>query len=326
MVIEARREAANYRRTTTAATGKRLRPLLAPVAEAESSQLQTEGGVDLGEGTKSHLLEAESEPQDRRADAESDRKETETGEIFFVSLTQHEGAKHPLLTAIQLAIIRQSMASDFRPTFPKLRRDLGGKFRGEIDECDPLETCGDAAMHVVITEILVAATARRADGKAIYQRPVLTSAFPAIHGPLLSNSTFLYFIQSAGVARRQTRLLSPKFPGNAFEVFAGALALKSPPQLSNRGSLSPSKSSSTQPLRRAGISYPCLELDEYSEHQRRRSAGSSGRGFVLATGGFDFLLPPKLAWTPIVDAVTVGTQMEKTSKRKRIVFRVGTMS
>ncbi|KAJ7791188.1 hypothetical protein B0H14DRAFT_3500731 [Mycena olivaceomarginata] len=251
MVIEARREAANYRRTTTAGDGQEKSITAksdapassAPVAEAESSQLQTEGGVDLGEGTKSHLLEAESEPQDRRADAE-------------------------VADSILEELVDGQRLS---PNLSKTSKRLGGEIRGEIDDCDPLETCGDAAMHVVITEILVARLRDEPDGKAIYN---------AIHGPLLSNSTFL-----------------PKFPGNAFEVFAGALALKkSPAALKQWISVTfeelinaaveacrdfvplPSSSTSTASINVVG---PQEALAEVSS---------------LPPEGFDFLLPPKLAW------------------------------
>lgn len=58
------------------------------------------------------------------------------------------------------------MASDFRLTFPRLRKDTWGEIRSEIDDRDPLEACGDAAMHVIITEILVVRLRDEPDGKA----------------------------------------------------------------------------------------------------------------------------------------------------------------
>ncbi|KAJ7769943.1 hypothetical protein B0H16DRAFT_1307133, partial [Mycena metata] len=114
---------------------------------------------------------------------------------------------------IQLAIITRSMQSDFCAWFPLAKPAVWASVLSIIDDRDPLETCGDAAMYVVLTEILLDRLRDDPNGEKIFR---------AIHGPLGTNSTFLHFLQSARCFTKGKTC--PKHPGNAFEVFAGALA------------------------------------------------------------------------------------------------------
>ncbi|KAJ7660577.1 hypothetical protein B0H17DRAFT_1144946 [Mycena rosella] len=75
---------------------------------------------------------------------------------------------------------------------------------GDVATRDPFETCGDAAMNAVVLELLL-------------ERSII--------GPLLSNCTFLHVLLSRRFSNFDESKLVGKHPGNAFEVFAGVLAL-----------------------------------------------------------------------------------------------------
>ncbi|KAJ7183405.1 hypothetical protein C8R46DRAFT_1307911 [Mycena filopes] len=118
--------------------------------------------------------------------------------------------------AIQLAIIHETKKAGFRAWFPKAQPPTWAAILASIDDRDPLETCGDGAMHVVMTELLLA---------LLKDNPDRSEIFRGIHGPLLTNSTFLHFIESARFFKKNNDSDTPKLPGNAFEVFAGAVAI-----------------------------------------------------------------------------------------------------
>ncbi|KAJ7671330.1 hypothetical protein DFH06DRAFT_951573, partial [Mycena polygramma] len=96
------------------------------------------------------------------------------------------------------------------PPFPLLPPETWAIILGPATKRDPIETLGDAAMQVVMTEIIT---------KLVDEMDEI----PAILGPLLSNATFLAVLRSKGVFTTTSDHI-PKYPGNALEVFAGALA------------------------------------------------------------------------------------------------------
>ncbi|KAF8218246.1 hypothetical protein K438DRAFT_1953069 [Mycena galopus ATCC 62051] len=98
--------------------------------------------------------------------------------------------------------------------FPKLQADTWAEIQGGIETREPFETCGDAVLHVVITENLAERLRDEPEGYLVLK---------AIQSPLLTNATFLHFLQSGRFYKvdRSTQ----KHPGNTFEVFAGALAM-----------------------------------------------------------------------------------------------------
>ncbi|KAJ6553508.1 hypothetical protein DFH09DRAFT_870751, partial [Mycena vulgaris] len=89
---------------------------------------------------------------------------------------------------------------------------------GDVSVRDPYETCGDAAMHVVVTELLLERCNELEDGLVVRK---------GIIAPLLSNSTFLHILASRGFYHvgQDTANVFQKYVGNASEVFAGAFAI-----------------------------------------------------------------------------------------------------
>ncbi|KAF7375310.1 hypothetical protein MSAN_00417800 [Mycena sanguinolenta] len=132
-------------------------------------------------------------------------------------LSQVETAGNPranqeVIDAVKLAIISETLSPTFRPAFPQLLPQSWDLILGKIEDRDPLETVGDAAMYVVVTELLVTQLRGEEKGGAIYN---------AIHAQLLSNATFLHFLLASSHFHGSDQ---HKFPGNAFELFAAALA------------------------------------------------------------------------------------------------------
>ncbi|KAJ7683224.1 hypothetical protein B0H17DRAFT_1333353 [Mycena rosella] len=99
---------------------------------------------------------------------------------------------------IQNSIIIAASNPTFATQLPPIPREGWTMALGTPTVRDPLETCGDAALHVALTELVMAQLKDIHDGDMIRK---------AILGPY------------------DTSHPTPKFPGNAFEVFAGALAL-----------------------------------------------------------------------------------------------------
>ncbi|KAJ7470907.1 hypothetical protein FB451DRAFT_1368092 [Mycena latifolia] len=120
------------------------------------------------------------------------------------------------LRAIQNAIIAVLVNPKFSLIFPHLAQEIWEVILGCASGRDPFETCGDAAMNVVITELLLERLAKDGRGPLIRK---------GIIAPLLSNTTFLHILLSRRYVTYNDAQLGKKYPGNAFEVFAGALAI-----------------------------------------------------------------------------------------------------
>ncbi|KAF7368909.1 RNase III domain-containing protein [Mycena venus] len=294
--------------------------------EQDESRMGTTGNEKDAKG------QAVAGNEDPEAILDALEKELEAQVVAAGSKSTIQGGDS-LRDAIQLAIIVASMHADFQPTFPKLKSDLWNVIEGPIEDRDPLETCGDGAMHVVITELLLAVLKEKPaqEGKRI---------FKAIHAPLLSNSTFLHVLQSSGFFEPTGG--TPKHPGNAFEVFAGTLAIyESLEALKNWISII------FKPLIEAAIkAWADFDPDNISEipktgkvraaeeereepPKRRqlrdlrkrvpvqysaREASTSAVTLDAATlpdddveHHFDFVLPATLAWTPIADETLAKT-------------------
>ncbi|KAJ6483708.1 hypothetical protein C8R47DRAFT_1073127 [Mycena vitilis] len=131
-----------------------------------------------------------------------------------------------LRRAVQNVILAASMSSKFTPTFAQLPCEAWSTVLGDICVRDPVETCGDAAMHVAMTKALVEHLRSNPEGHIIRKARTdeqLTTF--AILGPLLSNCTFLHILLKKGWMSESDAQERPKYPGNALEVYAGALAL-----------------------------------------------------------------------------------------------------
>ncbi|KAK7050349.1 hypothetical protein R3P38DRAFT_3173661 [Favolaschia claudopus] len=131
-------------------------------------------------------------------------------------LEQDDDAASPpsIEQTIQLGLILFTLRFDFFPEFPFLPSETWRLIRQRLDDMEPFETFGDAALRVVLTSILLARLQNEKDGGKIFNR---------IISPLLSNSTFLHLLQSmvCYTASDDPKKL-PKFPGNAFEIVSGA--------------------------------------------------------------------------------------------------------
>jgi hypothetical protein len=70
-----------------------------------------------------------------------------------------------------LAILNAALKPKSTIPFPKLATDAQWDtyVLGELDDRDPLETCGDGAMQVVITELLIEELREKQDPDAIYK-------------------------------------------------------------------------------------------------------------------------------------------------------------
>ncbi|KAJ7604615.1 hypothetical protein DFH06DRAFT_276078 [Mycena polygramma] len=133
-----------------------------------------------------------------------------------VGSTQTTDDAGSLRRAVQNVILAASMSSKFTPTFAQLPCEAWSAVLGDVCVRDPVETCGDAAMHVAMTKALIEHLRSNPEGHIIRK---------AILGPLLSNSTFLHILLKKGYMNESDAQERPKYPGNALEVYAGALAL-----------------------------------------------------------------------------------------------------
>ncbi|KAJ7152857.1 hypothetical protein C8R46DRAFT_1042491 [Mycena filopes] len=160
--------------------------------------------------------DGDEEPEDGENETDA-QPQLDEGEGANAS-TKRKRKESPNLRdkAIQLAIIHETKKAGFRAWFPKAQPPTWAAILASIDDRDPLETCGDGAMHVVMTELLLA---------LLKDNPDRSEIFRGIHGPLLTNSTFLHYVESARFFKKNNDSDTPKLPGNAFEVFAGAVAI-----------------------------------------------------------------------------------------------------
>ncbi|KAJ7676252.1 hypothetical protein B0H17DRAFT_1139972 [Mycena rosella] len=112
------------------------------------------------------------------------------------------------------------MATKFDPTtfrsFPTLSLAMRSVVLGNTSARNPLETCGDAAMQLVMSEVVIERI-NRIQGVEDLQRFKTDIIYP-----MVSNATFLQVLTSRSY---YTGHGLPKFPGDAWEIFAGALAL-----------------------------------------------------------------------------------------------------
>ncbi|KAJ6577897.1 hypothetical protein B0H19DRAFT_571042 [Mycena capillaripes] len=115
-------------------------------------------------------------------------------------------------------VILAACAKAAFPAFSPLPSPAWAIVLGDVKARDPLETCGDAALQVLITELLMEKLKDDKQGQRIRK---------AITLPLLSNVTFLHILLGNKLVTLESRLPIPnyKYAGNAFEVFAGALAI-----------------------------------------------------------------------------------------------------
>ncbi|KAK7017375.1 hypothetical protein R3P38DRAFT_1324744 [Favolaschia claudopus] len=117
---------------------------------------------------------------------------------------------------IQNTIMCTAFDSTPCPAFPEVSVQLWDAILSSAAKRDPLETIGDAAMYVVMLEVLIELVeAMVPEGKRVYVRSVLIQ-------PLLSNATFLHYLRTRSIFTEESL---PKYPGNTFEVLAGAIIL-----------------------------------------------------------------------------------------------------
>ncbi|KAK7055875.1 hypothetical protein R3P38DRAFT_1370338 [Favolaschia claudopus] len=134
--------------------------------------------------------------------------------------TQEENSKpknnERLRRHIQNTIMCTAFDSTPCPAFPEVSVQLWDAILSSAAKRDPLETIGDAAMYVVMLEVLIELVeAMVPEGKRVYVRSVLIQ-------PLLSNATFLHYLRTRSIFTEESL---PKYPGNTFEVLAGAIIL-----------------------------------------------------------------------------------------------------
>ncbi|KAJ7183390.1 hypothetical protein C8R46DRAFT_884033, partial [Mycena filopes] len=119
---------------------------------------------------------------------------------------------------IQNRILQKIYDATTLPAFPDLPPLVWAIILGPIYGRDPLETLGDTAMQVVLTELVVDHVDRldlTPDRKIALRNAIL--------GPLQSNATFMAVLRTHGICRLDSASI-PKYPGDALEVFAGAVA------------------------------------------------------------------------------------------------------
>ncbi|KAJ7713789.1 hypothetical protein B0H16DRAFT_1899311 [Mycena metata] len=119
---------------------------------------------------------------------------------------------------IQNKILSQVYDSNLILVFTHLPAVVWTIVLGPVWGRDPLETLGDAAMQIVLTELVVdwAEALDLAASRKIALRH-------AILGPLQSNATFMAVLQTKWIFRLDSETI-PKYPGDALEVFAGSVA------------------------------------------------------------------------------------------------------
>ncbi|KAJ7429968.1 hypothetical protein B0H11DRAFT_1002124 [Mycena galericulata] len=128
-----------------------------------------------------------------------------------------DGPAVPLQRAIQNSIVIACTKLRCSLSFGDIPHEGWDLILGHFSGRDPIETIGDAAMCVVLIEMIIERLAGVDQGVEIRK---------AIIGPMLSNSTFLHILCNADYFRQSSKnKIEPKFPGNAFEVLAGAVAL-----------------------------------------------------------------------------------------------------
>ncbi|KAJ7227640.1 hypothetical protein C8J57DRAFT_201138 [Mycena rebaudengoi] len=124
-----------------------------------------------------------------------------------------ERAVMPIARYVQTSVLLAALEPTFKPVFPPLSEDVWALLLASMAKREPIETCGDAAMGVVVTELVI--NELRNGNTTSTQCGVIIAA-------LVSNSTFLHILHSRGFHQGSIWV---KQPGNAFEVLAGALAL-----------------------------------------------------------------------------------------------------
>ncbi|KAF7335807.1 hypothetical protein MVEN_02236700 [Mycena venus] len=243
---------------------------------------------------------------------------------------QHQQASN----AIRLSIINATLEPGFSPTFIDVPTDAWELALGEIDDRDPLETCGDGAMHVVITEILF---------KVLRTQEHKKDIFKAMHAPLVTNGTFRHVLEAA--RHFKATQTTPKYPGNAFEVYAAVLARESLAVLKAwveqvfktlieaaisawKNFYQAQSTTNESGIKKRKLSRPfqesvaeeCTEdVEDYgpAEDEEERSskkikrAGSPPSATLdvipipqrAPTGRFSFNIPTELAWGPIADGI-----------------------
>ncbi|KAJ7470904.1 hypothetical protein FB451DRAFT_1176106 [Mycena latifolia] len=166
----------------------------------------------------SQSLEADAEvTKGVEAEGSVPRDESSSGNNFSLgdegALKKLKGLKR--VQAIQNAIIAALLDPKFKLVFQNLANEVWKILLSNSWIRDPFETCGDAAMHVVLTELLIERPRKDVKGPSIRK---------GIIAPVLSNATFLNLLLSRRFVTYDAARLVKKYPGNAFEVFAGALA------------------------------------------------------------------------------------------------------
>ncbi|KAK7017379.1 hypothetical protein R3P38DRAFT_1325045 [Favolaschia claudopus] len=117
---------------------------------------------------------------------------------------------------IQNIIMCTAFDSEPGPAFPGIFVQVWAAVLSSVVKRDPLETMGDAAMHVVMLEVLIELVG------FMVPKDTRASVRSIVIQPLLSNATFLHYLRSRSFFNEQHL---PKFPGNAFEVLASAVVI-----------------------------------------------------------------------------------------------------
>ncbi|KAJ6483713.1 hypothetical protein C8R47DRAFT_1280876 [Mycena vitilis] len=170
--------------------------------------------------------------------------EQDLGDILPVELVEDVSAecadstgiqdphRQRLVQNTQNGIIAACATADYTTEFPALPPAAWGLLLGDAVTRDPLEICGDAGMHVVLTEILLDRLENDPEGMIIckvrcsssFQVPIMINR-RAITAALLTNCSFLHILLRKGYVSPEEAERAPKYAGNAFEIFDAAVII-----------------------------------------------------------------------------------------------------
>ncbi|KAJ6553482.1 hypothetical protein DFH09DRAFT_1318869 [Mycena vulgaris] len=193
------------------------KPWTTPKANLKNRTESDENIDPEGLGTTPRPGEEEkegTEDEEHHTELAPEKREEDTVAGGNLDPLEEPAAVETLQRIVLNAIIAASyIFYKFLP-FPFLLENIWAIILDNVHDRNPLETCGDAAMNVVITEILIERFESVPNGNSL--RKVIT-------GLLLSNATFFHLLRNRSLFTEDTM---PKYPGNALEVFAAALAMQ----------------------------------------------------------------------------------------------------